>query len=174
MRLLAALLVLVGVSTARAEGPGTRIGGIFGRSEPVGSLGSRYNLGWTFGLEAGWMPTWAGFVWAVTYNTYSASDARDPVQSLTMWDFGFAFRGQALVRRTGLPVSIYGQVGPALLRASTALPPDNENTFFGPKLGVGVEARLAAWFFGVQADYGLLAGGPSQLQIVTRFGTGMF
>jgi len=171
---LAALVVASAAAPARAEGVGTRLGGIIGRAEPVGALGSRYNLGWTFGMEAGWMPTWAGFIWAITYNSYSASDSRDPVQSLTMWDFGLSFRGQAYVRRTGLPVSVYGQIGPALLRASTALPPDNDNTFFGPKLGVGVEARLSSWYFGVQADYGLLSGGPSQLQVMTRFGTGMF
>ncbi len=173
MRRAAALALLL-AATARADGPGTRIGVMVGRSEPTGSLGNRYNLGWTLGFEAGWMPTWAGFVWAVTWNVYSASTPTDPVQTFSLLDFSFAFRGQALVRRTGLPIAVYGQIGPSLLRSSTALGSDESTSFFGPKLGVGIEARWPSFFLGVQADYGLLGGGPSQLQIMLRFGAGMF
>jgi hypothetical protein len=174
MRAAAFVSILLVGASAGAEGPGTRLGFLLGGAEQVGALGSRYGLGWTAGVEAGWMPTWAGFVWAITYAHYNASDDRDPVQVLTTWDLSLAFRGRALVRRTGLPMSVYGQLGAALLRASTALTADDSKTFFGPKLGLGVEAPWASLFFGIQADYGLLAGGPSQLQISLRFGGAMF
>jgi hypothetical protein len=169
-RTLLALLLAGGI--AGADETGTRLGLMIGACEQVGSLGSRYGLGWALGAEAGWVPSWAGFVWALTYSLYTASDANDPIQKLTLWDMSVSFRARAPLRKTGIPIYGYGQVGAAILRASTALPPDDSMTFFGPKVGVGVEARWSWFFIGVEADYGLLTGGPSGLQVVSRFGAG--
>ncbi len=174
MRRALPLALLLATSVAGAQDTGTRLGLMLGRSEQVGSLGSRYDLGWTFGVEAGWIPTWAGFVWSVSYTNYSASDARDPVQTMTMWEFGLSLRARALLRRANIPMYGYGQVGFALLRSSTALPPDDEKTFTGPKAGLGVEAALGSIFLGVEADYSLLTGGPSGLAILLRLGFGQF
>jgi len=165
---------VLSASGAGADEAGTRLGLMLGRTEQVGSLGNRFDLGWTFGLEAGWMPSWAGFVWSISYTYFSASDGRDPIQTLTLWDFGASFRARAPLRRTGIPIFGYGQVGLAILRASTALPPDDSMTFFGPKLGVGLETHWSWFFLGVEADYGLITGGPSGLQILTRLGAGRF
>lgn len=171
MRRAVLALALVG-GIASADEAGTRLGFLIGASEQVGSLGSRYGLGWAIGAEAGWMPSWAGFVWALTYNLYTASDANDPIQRLTLWDMTVYARARAPLRKTGIPLYAYGQIGASLLRASTSLPPDDSMTFFGPKAGVGVEARWGGFFLGVGADYGLLTGGPSGLQVVTRIGAG--
>ncbi len=165
-----ALLVASGV--ASADETGTRISLLIGASEQVGSLGSRYGLGWSLGAEAGWMPSWAGFVWALTYSTYTASDASDPIQKLNLWDMSIYARARLPLRKTGIPIYGYAQVGASLLRSSTSLPPDDSMTFFGPKAGVGVEARWSWFILGVGADYGLLTGGPSGLQFVTRIGAG--
>jgi hypothetical protein len=173
----AAALILVGslaASAASADESGTRLGLMFGRSEQVGELGSRYDLGWTFGIEAGWIPTWAGFVWSVSYTYYAASDARDPVQKLTLWDFGMSLRARAPLRRIGLPIFGYGQIGVAILRASTALPPDASDTFVGPKGALGIEAAWGSIFLGFEADYSLLTGGPSGLSLLARIGFGQF
>jgi hypothetical protein len=172
--LVLAAAILVASTGARADDTGTRLGLLFGRSEQVGQLGSRYDLGWTFGVEAGWIPTWAGFVWSVSYTYYAASDSRDPVQKLTLWDFGLSVRGRALLRRTGIPIYGYGQVGVALLRASTSLPPDDSDTFVGPKAGLGIEAAWSSVYLGFEADYSLLSGGPSGLMILARLGFGQF
>lgn len=169
----AVLALLLVAGGARADdAAGTRLGFLFGAGEQVGSLGSRYGLGWTIGAEAGWMPTWAGFVWSLTYGSYTASEANDPVQKLGLWDMSIYARLRAPLRKTGVPIYAYGQIGASLLRASTPLPPDDSQTFFGPKAGVGVEASWGWFFLGVQADYGLLTGGPSGLQVVTTIGAG--
>ena len=167
-RTLAALLVAGGI--AGADETGTRLDFVIGACEQVGSLGSRYGLGWAFGAEAGWMPSWAGFVWALNYNLYTASDPNDPIQKLTLWDMSVSVRARAALRRTGIPIYGYGQVGAAILRSSSALPPEDSQTFFGPKVGVGVEARWGWFFLGVEGDYGLLAGGPSVLQLMSKIG----
>jgi len=174
MRRALAVVLLLLAPAAGADDSATRLGLLFGRSEQVGSLGSRFNLGWTFGVEAGWIPTWAGFVWSVSYTNYGASDARDPIQTMTMWEFGLSLRGRAALRRSGIPIYGYGQIGYALLRSSTALPPDDDKTFMGPKAGLGVEAALGSIFVGVEADYSLLTGGPSGLAILLRLGFGQF
>lgn len=160
--------------SAAADETGTRLGIVVGAAEQVGTLGSRYGLGWAFGAEAGWVPSWAGFVWALNYNLYYASSPADPIQKLTLWDMSLSFRARAPLRKTGIPIYAYAQVGADVLRASTALPPDDSMTFFGPKIGVGVEARWSWFYLGVGADYGLLTGGPSALQVVTKLGAAKF
>ena len=169
MRRLVLALVLVG-GLARADEAGTRLAFIVGACEQVGSLGSRYGLGWAVGAEAGWMPSWVGFVWALTYSQYTASDTNDPNQRLGLWDMSLYARARVPLRKIGIPIYAYGQIGASLLRASVSLPPDDSMTFVGPKAGVGVEARWSWFFLGVGADYGLLTGGPSGLQFVTRIG----
>src|SRR5262249_61976138 len=103
---------------------------------------------------------------------YTASDPSDPIQKLTLWDMSVYARARAPLRKTGIPIYAYGQIGASILRASTSLPPDDSTTFFGPKAGMGVEARWSWFFLGVEANYGLLTGGPSGLQVVTIVGAG--
>jgi len=168
----AVLALALACGVASADEAGTRLGFLIGASEQVGSLGSRYGLGWAVGGQAGWMPSWAGFIWSLTYSVYTASDTNDPIQKLTLWDMSIYARARVPLRKTGIPIFAYGQIGASILRASTSLPPDDSMTFFGPKAGVGVEARWSWFFLGVEADYGLLAGGPSGLQVVTLIGAG--
>jgi hypothetical protein len=171
--LVAALWGAAAVGHAE-EGPGTRLGLLFGASEQVGSLGGRYGLGWTLGLEAGWVPSWLGVVWWVSYSMYWASDSHAAIPSISLWDFGGAIRGRAPLRPGALPIFGYAQLGLALVRSTSAVQPDNASSFVGPQLGVGLEVRYGRYFFGAEADYGLVTGGPSGLALVGRAGMGMF
>jgi hypothetical protein len=165
----ALLLLLAGL--ARADVPSTRIMLYGGASAPTGALGAHYDIGGVVGVEAGWTPGWLGFVWTWQYSHFNASADQNPVGSLKLWDIGAAVRAR-MGFRGEIPAFGYVQLGASIVRASSTIPPDDDTAFFGPRFGAGAEIDVGAFIFGIGADYGLLAGGPSGLQIVLKIGAG--
>jgi hypothetical protein len=164
-----ALLLVAGV--ARADVPSTRIVVYGGVVAPTGALGAHYDIGGVIGVEAGWVPGWLGFIWTWQYRHFGAASDENPVSSVKLWDIGAAVRARVGFRGE-IPAFGYVELGAALVRASTAIPPDDATGFFGPRLGAGAEINLGTFIFGIGADYDLLAGGPSGLALVFKVGAG--
>src|SRR5262249_21129820 len=101
-----------------------------GASAPTGAVAGNYDIGVVIGVEAGWTRGWLGFVWTWQYSRFGAANADNPVESLKLWDIGAAVRAR-IAFRGEIPAFAYLQVGASIVRSSTVIPPDDDDSFFG-------------------------------------------
>lgn len=155
--------------------PTGRFGAVTAFRQNVGELGSSYGLGFLFGLEAGYQPgadreLSIGINWSVLFRGwYFADDASLVEQSINAAEMSLGLRLQrSLSRRVPRYLVLSG--GATLLRTSIPVPPDDERLYLGPYAGIGIEQYvLRSGFVGVEARYGLIAGGPGSMSILLRF-----
>lgn len=170
-RAAALLLVAAAAGTARAEG---RIGFSGGLRRDNGRLADTHDFGYLFGIESGYHPRgWGalGLSWSVRWTWFDPTDPGDPSGWLLLTDMTLGARLRQQISPDGGYVVL--DLGLDVLRASDAIPPDDEQTYLGPALAVGLAKDLPSDLYvsGV-ATYALLFGGPSSLSLLFSIGVG--
>jgi hypothetical protein len=165
-------MTLLVAATARAADrpPSTRYGLVFGARAPTGALASRYGIGGVVGMEAGFTPSWYGFVWSLQYARFWSSDPRN-VDDLQLVNLDFVIRAR-LAMRGDLPAFLWGEAGASFVRSNTPIDPAMSQTYVGPTGGIGTELIFGPFVVSLGADYTFLSDGPSGLRVMLFGGVG--
>ena len=172
-----AALMGVAVPAAADELPAGRFGVVGGPRLGNGAFGDRFGWGWVWGMEAGYNPTdtdrnWSfGLAWSVSWGWFGADRPEINDGSLWLLEMSFGTRVRRLLGETS-QAFLVGNVGVTVLRTNTPIPPENERSYWGPYAGIGVEGYAGSKLVGLEARYGVFAGGPGSLSILVGFSFG--
>ena len=178
MRAALVVLVLVGTAApARADVmPSGRLSAVGGIRTGTQSLDDAFGLGVLYGIEAAWepMPDGRRISYALHWNVLFGDFGADPAAitgELDILEMGLGARLRLAPSDPARSMFLGG--GAALLRANAPLPPDDERSYLGGFVGLGLEQL--AWkraLLTFELRYGLI-GGPGSVSVLLGVGFGV-
>jgi hypothetical protein len=167
---------------ARANTPGARLGLLTGVRLQLSSLGDDYAYAapWgVIGFEAAYLPGESssgrlrlGFAWWTTITVYAATSTTAVDAELSTTEMGLGLRLSYQVPVVTLPLFVYAQGGPEILRTSTPLMDDGRRSFFGAAAAAGAELGVGDVFLGVAAHVAPIGSGPSAASVFVTLAFG--
>jgi len=176
--LLATVVLLPGAARADVSQARLAIGG--GLRLNFGDVGKDFAWGWQIvDIEAALQPISMfrgklrmGPSWWTTISRFSATSSTSLDPRMSFLHMGLGWRVAAALPLLGYPLSVHAQAGWEFMRAARPVAPDNQGTYFGPALQVGLEYGNGASFWGVQATYDLVGVGPEGVYVLAFVGLG--
>jgi len=176
----AVIVLLVALAApARAHAdvmPSGRLSGVGGLRTGTQSLDDAFGMGVLYGIEASWepMPDGRRISYGIHWNVLFGNFGSDPAAITGSLDVLEMALGARLRLAPSDPSrSLFLGGGAALLRANAPLPPDDERSYLGGFVGLGLEqlawARSLVTF---ELRYGLF-GGPGSLSALLGVGFGV-
>ncbi len=173
---LLGMLLAPGVAQAQTESdvPEVRYALVLSGRGNFGEFGDQFERGWLWGFEAGWQPGRLGVAWSIGWSvpqwtavalggSFENGDpmAVDATVGLMEMSIGPRLRWPLGEEN---PRFLLGNAGVTMMRATIPIPPDSSREYIGPFAGIGYEQLLfGRYMVGIEARYGMIAGGPAGL-----------
>jgi hypothetical protein len=174
-------LLVSGVSSARADLPVRRISGFVGLRQNFGGLGNDFRWGTQLiGAEAAWLAgtigddfRWGGVWWVqISRYVYPEPGSVNPELGVAEMGLGPRLDWRLPFEKNWLPSMAHAQVSFEWYRASNPIPPDNEITYYGGQLKVGLEWGSPGLFYGIAVTSSLLPWMPASATLLASIGVG--
>ncbi len=178
--LVAALVAVAAPVSAHAEVTKARLAVGGGVRLNFGELGEDFGWGWQLAsFEASLQPLSLlrgalriGPGWWTIISSYGATSAMAVNRNVSLLQMGLGLRASLSLPLFGLPTSVHTQIGGELLRASHPVPPDQDDTYFGLAVQLGLEYDTGSFLWGVQANVDPLIAGPTGVYVLVFIGLG--